>query len=474
MNSSDAREKCGLFGVFGRPDAAQLTYFGLHALQHRGQESAGIAVWDGDRISCHTGMGLVSDVFRPEVLRTLQGKAAIGHVRYSTTGSSRIENAQPLLRSYARGQVAVAHNGNLVNAQLLRDEYEAHGHIFTSTTDTEIVLHLLAKPSHQMKSDPLSHVLNHIQGSFSLVFLFEDAMVAARDAFGNRPLVLGRLPDGSHCVSSETCAFEIIGADYVREIEPGEIVTVDPHGVSSRFYLPRGDIRPAHCVFEHVYFAKQNSVVFGDNVHMIRRRLGAQLAVEGKVEADAVIPVPDSGSSAALGFSEASGIPLDLGFVRSHYLGRTFLHPDQKQRDMGVKMKLSVVQQAVQGKRLVVVDDSVVRGTTTRGKIRELRAHGAKEIHMRVSCPPIRHPCYYGIDFPTRTELLADNRNVEEIRRYLEVDSVVYLSLEGMLRCLSRPADNYCTACWSGKYPIPVDYQVNKFSMERDQGRLFV
>jgi amidophosphoribosyltransferase len=474
MLARDAREKCGLFGVFGRPDAVQLTYYGLHALQHRGQESAGIAAWDGTRITCHTGMGLVGEVFRPDVLRNLPGVSAIGHVRYSTTGSSRIENAQPILRSYARGQVAVAHNGNLVNAQLLRDEYEAHGHIFTSTTDTEVILHLLAKPSHQVKSDPLSHVLNHIQGSFSLLFLFEDALVAARDAVGNRPLALGRLPDGAYCVSSESCAFDIIGAEHVREVEPGEILTVDAQGLTSRYYLPREEVRPAHCVFEHVYFARQNSVLFGDNVHMVRRRLGAALAREGAVPADAVVPVPDSGSSAALGYSEESGIPLELGFVRSHYLGRTFLHPDQKQRDLGVKLKLSVVQQAIQGKRLVVVDDSVVRGTTTRGKIRELRAHGAREIHLRVSCPPIRHPCYYGIDFPTRGELLANERSIEDIRRYLEVDSVVYLSLERMLACLSRPPTHYCTACWSGKYPIPVDYQVNKFSMERDQGRLFV
>jgi len=474
MIEHEAREKCGLFGVYGRPDAVEQCYLGICSLQHRGQESAGIASADGRSITSHTGMGLVADVFRKrEDLERLRGHAAIGHVRYSTTGSSRAENAQPLLRTYARGQVAVAHNGNLVNAQLLRDEYEAHGHIFTSTTDTEVILHLLAKPGHQLKPDPLSHVLNHIQGSFSLLFLFEDSVVAARDPYGNRPLAIGKFPDGTWCFASETCAFEMVGAEFVREVEPGEIVTIVRSGLHARHFAHE-PVTPAHCVFEHVYFARPNSMVFGENVHLARKRMGAKLAQESHVPADCVIAVPDSGNSAALGYSIQSGVPMEFGFVRSHYVGRTFLHPTQSQRDLSVKLKLSVVKEAVEDRRIVVVEDSVVRGTTTRGKMGALRAAGAREIHLRISCPPIRHPCHYGIDFPTREELVANERSLDDLRDFLRVDSIAYISLDGMLECLAHPADHYCTACWSGKYPIPVHYQVNKFSLELNQARLFV
>ena len=471
----EKKEECGLFGIFGDPGAVQKTYFALHALQHRGQESAGIASSDGDCIQCYKGMGTVMRVFRSgaDTLDKLANPIAIGHVRYSTCGSSNVDNSQPLLAEYSRGQVAVAHNGNLINASLLRDEYEAYGSIFKSTCDTEIIVHLLAKPTHQSKPDPLGHVLNHLQGAYSLVFLFSDHIEAARDPFGVRPLCIGRTGDGHYCVASETCAIDAIGAKVIREIEPGEIVRLDKNGLHSRFFIRRGSIRPAHCLFEHVYFSKQNSYIFGENVHEFRKKLGRQLAKEHPADADVVIPVPDSGTSAAVGYASQSGIPFDMGLVRSHYVGRTFISPDQKLRELEVKLKLAIVHEVVRGKRIIVVDDSIVRGTTTRGKIRTLREAGAREIHMRVSCPPIRFPCYYGVDFPTKEELLANGRTLEQIKDFLEVDSVGYLSLEGMLSCAALPKDHYCTACWAGKYPIPVDIILNKFSMERYQLYMF-
>lgn len=469
------KEECGIFGIFGDPEAVQKTFFGLHSLQHRGQESAGIASSNGESIHCYAGMGHVSRVFRSGrgILERLNNPMAIGHVRYSTTGSTTPNNAQPFLSEYSRGQVAVAHNGNIINASLLRDEYEAYGHIFKSSNDTEIIVHLLAKPSHISKPDPLGHVLNHLQGSYSLLFLFPDRIEAARDPYGIRPLSLGRTKNGAYCVASETCAFDVIEADYIREIEPGEIVTLDSDGLHSRFFVTPGTVKPAHCIFEHVYFAKQSSIIFGENVHEVRKRCGRRLAQEHPVEADVVIPVPDSGTSAAIGYSLESGIPFDMGFVRSHYIGRTFISPSQALRDLEVKLKLTVVREAVRGKRVIVIDDSVVRGTTTKGKIRSLRQAGAKEIHLRVACPPVRCPCFYGVDFPTKEELLANQVPFSEISRALEADSVAYLSLEGLLRCVSLPADHYCTACWSGQYRIPISTQVNKFSLERHQMQLF-
>jgi len=471
----EKKEECGLFAIFGDPDAVEKTYVGLHALQHRGQESAGIASSNGEFIQCYKGMGTVRRVFRSgsDALERLKNPIAIGHVRYSTTGSSKVVNSQPLLAEYSRGQVAVAHNGNLINAGLLRDEYEAYGSIFKSTSDTEIIVHLLAKPSHQTKPDPLGHVLNHLQGAYSLVILFADHIEAARDPFGIRPLCIGRTEAGAYAIASETCALDAIGAEFVREVEPGEIVRLDRNGLHSRFFAPRGEITPAHCIFEHVYFAKQNSHIFGENVHELRKKFGRQLAREHPVKADVVIPVPDSGTSSAIGYAQESGIPFDMGLVRSHYVGRTFLSPEQKLREMEVKLKLAVIKEVVGGKRIVVVDDSIVRGTTTRGKIRTLREAGAEEIHMRVSCPPIRFPCYYGVDFPTCEELLANGRSLEEIAEFLEVDSVGYLSLEGMLSCAALPNDHYCTACWSGKYVVPIDIALSKFSMERYQLYMF-
>lgn len=472
---SDKKEACGLFGIFGDSESVQKVYLALHSLQHRGQESAGIASSDGDQIHCFTGMGHVSRVFRTErgILEKLANPTAIGHVRYSTTGSSNPMNAQPFFSEYSQGQVAVAHNGNLINATLLRDEYEAYGHIFKSTNDTEIIVHLLAKPTHVGKEDPLGHVLNHLQGAYSLLFLFPDRIEAARDPFGIRPLCIGRTATGSYCAASETCALDAIGAEYIRDVEPGEIVTLEKDGIKSRFFVEAGSVKPAHCIFEHVYFAKQSSLIFGENVHEVRKQSGIRLAQEYPVEADVVTPVPDSGTSAAIGYSHESGIPFDMGFVRSHYVGRTFISPTPDLRALAVKLKLAVVKEIVDGKRVVVVDDSIVRGTTTKGKIRSLREAGAKEIHMRVACPPIRHPCFYGVDFPTHEELLANQRDMEQIKDFLEVDSIGYISLEGLLSCASLPADHYCTACWSGDYRIPVKTVVNKFSMERNQMDLF-
>jgi len=487
--ASEKKENCGLFGIFGDAKAVEKTYFGLHSLQHRGQESAGIASSDGKTIQCYTGMGTVRRVFRAgsDILEKLSGRPkrdkgrlgtpsnpiAIGHVRYSTTGTSKSINSQPMLSEYSRGQVAVAHNGNLVNASRLRDEYEAYGSIFKSTSDTEIITHLLAKPTHVSRPDPLAHMLEHLVGAYSLLFLFADRIEAARDPYGIRPLCIGQTDEGCYVVASESCALDAIGARFVREVEPGEIVGFDKEGLSSRFFVPAGSVTPAHCIFEHIYFAKQNSTFFGENVHEFRKKLGRELAKEHPVDADVVIPVPDSGTSAAIGYAEQSEIPFDMGFVRSHYVGRTFISPDQKLRELEVKLKLQVVNEVVEGRRVVVVDDSIVRGTTTRGKIRALREAGAKEIHMRVSCPPLRFPCFYGIDFPTKEELLANGRDFEQIRDFLEVDSVGYMSLEGLLSCAVLPAEHYCTACWSGEYKIPIDVAVNKFIMERYQLQMF-
>ena len=470
----EKKEKCGVFGIMGPTDAVERCYYGLYALQHRGQESAGIAATDGHTISAHTGLGLVADVFNKSVLKELTGSGAIGHVRYSTAGSNRKCNAQPILEEYIDGQVAVANNGNLINAALLRSEYQKFGHIFYSTSDTEIVIHMLAKPTHQEKPDPLAHVLNHLQGAFSFVFLFRDRLEACRDPWGFRPLVIGKTRDGYYCVASETCALSSIQATFVREVEPGEIITVDITGtkLTSRYFTTSRP-EPAHCAFEHVYFASPSSFLFGDTVVNVRQKMGRQLAIESPVDADIVIPIPDSGRSAALGYSKQSGIPFEEGIVPNRYVGRSFIQPSQAMRDLAVQMKLIVIPDVVRGKRVIVVEDSIVRGTTTRGKILALRRAGAKEIHMRVSCPPIRHPCFYGIDFPTPTELIANGRSVDQIREFIEVDSLAYLSIEGMLGALGKPPGHYCTACWSGRYPIPVDSSVSKFGLERHQLKMF-
>lgn len=464
-----------MFGVWGRPDAARLAYLALFAQQHRGQESAGIAVTDGRELRGMTGMGLVSEVFDEDSLARLERTnpmAAVGHVRYSTAGGSIACNAQPLVQSYIDGQVAVAHNGNLVNGAALRHRFEESGHIFMSTSDTEVIIHILASPEQQRAVDPLAATLRRLQGAFSLVFLFPDRVEAARDPWGWRPLVLGWMPSGHYVVASETVALDVLGASFVREIEPGEIVRIDAEGVHSRRFADVAD-RPAYCVFEHVYFANPASSVFGQNVQLTREMLGAALAAEAPVAADWVMPMPDSGRSAANGYARASGIPYREGIVPNRYVGRTFIKPTQEERKAAVRLKLAIISEVVRGKRLVVVDDSIVRGTTTRLKMDQLRSAGAKEIHLRISCPPIRHPCHFGVDFATREQLVAHDRTVEDVRQYLGVDSLHYLSLEGMLSCMQRLPSHYCTACYSGDYRIDVDHPVTHEFLQREQLPMF-
>lgn len=475
----EVKHKCGVFGVWGAGSssqngdicqAAHLAYTALYAQQHRGQESAGIAVSDGEHLGARVGMGLVGEVFTPDSLSKLTGRAAIGHNRYSTTGSSRPCNAQPLLREYIGGQVALGHNGNLINAALLRKLYEERGHMFQTSTDTEVILALLAS-HHLSHEDPLVEALKHLQGAYSLVFLFHDRIEAVRDPWGWRPLVLGETADGQPCVASETVALDAIGARYIREIDPGEIVTLSDDGVVTRRFADAQT--PAHCIFEHIYFANPSSNLFGQNVQMVRERLGAELAREAPVTADYVIPMPDSGRSASLGYARQSAIEYREGIVPNRYVGRTFIQPTQAQRNMAVQIKHNVVAEVVADKRIIVVDDSIVRGTTTRGKMAQLRRAGAKEIHLRISCPPIKYPCHFGIDFPDPSKLIAHERSVEQIREFLDVDSLHFLSLEGMLRCVNRPAEHYCTACWSGKYRINVEHPVSKLDLERHQMRMF-
>lgn len=466
----EKKEKCAVFGVWGPSDSAQRVFTGLYAQQHRGQESSGIAVTDGRKLNGHVGMGLVPEVFGGDVLSRLKGKAGIGHNRYSTTGSSSAANAQPLMEGYIGGQVAVAHNGNLINAQLLRHEYEQRGHIFHTSTDTEVIIHLLAS-HHLSKIDPLVEALQHLQGAYSLVFLFPDRIEAVRDPWGWRPLVLGKTEDGHYCVASETVALDALGAKLVREVEPGEIVTLSDDGVASRGFAE--EQTPAHCIFEHVYFANPSSKVFGDTVQIVREKLGERLAVESPVKADYVVPMPDSGRSAALGYARASGIPYREGIVPNRYVGRTFIKPTTAQRNSAVQLKLNVVPDVISGKRIVIVDDSIVRGTTTRGKMAQLRRAGAREIHLRISCPPIRHACYFGIDFPDPSELIANERTVEQIREFLGVDTLHFLSLDGMLACVSKPKEHYCTACFSGKYRLNVDRPVSKLDLEQHQLKMF-
>lgn len=478
----EKKEKCGVFGVWGHPEAAHLSYLGLYAQQHRGQESAGIAVTDGVVIEGHTGMGLVSEVFQSRTLEQLgqfatgSGTGAIGHNRYSTSGGSKTCNAQPLIETTAAGQVALAHNGNMVNAAAMRAEFSKRGHIFHTTSDTEVIIHLLASPEQAQSADPLAATLRRLQGAFSLVFLFPDRIEVARDPWGWRPLVLGEITaeDGRTCfvAASETVALDVVGARFIREVEPGEIVTISDEGVSSRRFAQPAQ-RPAYCVFEHVYFASPASVVFGQNVQTAREAMGAQLAREAPVDADYVMPMPDSGRSAASGFARASGIPYREGIVPNRYVGRTFIKPTQAERRSAVKLKLNVIGEIVRGRKLVIVDDSIVRGTTTREKMRQIREAGAAEIHVRISCPPIQHPCYFGVDFATREQLIAHARTIDQIREFIEVDSLSYLSLDGLLSVMSHPSNDYCTACFSGEYRIDVEHQLTGEFVSKEQIRMF-
>ncbi len=457
------KDECGVFGTWalGRSDeAANFTYLGLHALQHRGQESAGIVSTDGHALHVHRGMGLVADIFTADVLAKLPGGAAIGHVRYSTSGASQLKNAQPIAIQYAGGAVAVAHNGNLVNAEALRSELEAQGSIFQTTSDTEVILHLMARvrPERVSPGSTEHHVaavraaLQRVSGAFSLLFLTERSMIGARDRYGFRPLVIGKMK-GSWVLASETTALDLIEAEYVREVEPGEIIVVDDKGLrSERIDSAPRQRRLGRCVFEHIYFARPDSILFGRSVHEVRSSFGAELARTHPVEADVVIAVPDSGVPAAIGFARASGIPYDVGLVRSHYIGRTFIEPQQSIRHFGVKLKLNAVRGVLAGKRVVVVDDSIVRGTTSRKIVKMIRDAGAKEIHLRISSPPTAWPCYYGIDTPTRQELIAASHSIEEIAKYVTADSLGYLSLDGLYAALGEAREGFCDACFTGEY----------------------
>ena len=473
---------CGIFGIYDHEEAARLAYLGLYALQHRGEESAGIVASDGKKAFYHRGMGLVGDVFNEKILEILKGHIAIGHNRYSTTGSSTIKNAQPFFAEFKKGPLALAHNGNLTNADGLREELENTGAIFQSTMDSEVIVHLLARGGNMSIEDNLTSTLSRLVGSYSLVIMMNGTLVGARDPRGWRPLCLGKMGD-SYILASETCALDLLQAEYVRDIEPGEIVLINKDGLRS--LKPFAPQKINHCIFEYIYFARPDSRVFGHSVDQARKELGRQLAREYPTcrshadrhsresgnpgndasitasagmtaKADFVMAIPDSGNCAALGYAAQSGLPYEIGMIRNHYIGRTFIQPSQATRDFKVKVKLNPIKEMLNGKRIVVVEDSIVRGTTSKSRIDTLRAAGAKEIHMMISCPPLTHPCFFGIDFPTKKELIASSKSIEEIRKFIGVDSLNYLSLEGMLKCSPIPPANFCHACFDGAYPIPV------------------
>ncbi|RPI97834.1 MAG: amidophosphoribosyltransferase, partial [Chloroflexi bacterium] len=460
---------CGVFGVFGHANAAELTYYGLYALQHRGQESAGIVTYDGQSFHTHKGMGLVPQVFKGSALQELPGNMAIGHTRYSTTGSSHLRNAQPLTVDCARGQIAIAHNGNLTNAAWLREELEARGSIFQTTVDSEIILHLMAQPVHNGNQGPnLLHAVRRIEGAFSLVLLTEKELIGVRDPHGFRPLCIGRL-DKAFVLASETCSLDLIHAKFVRDVQPGEIVVINEAGLQSLQAFPSHEKR-AFCIFEYIYFARPDSTIANRNVYQVRVEMGKQLARERPIDADVVVPVPDSGNCAALGYSLESGIPFEMAFVRNHYVGRSFLQPTQLIRDFDVRVKLNLIKELVKDKRVIVVDDSIVRGTTCKARVNNLKEAGAKEVHVLVSCPPHMHPCVYGIDFPDRSKLMAANYSLEQIRTYLNADSLYYLSQEGLVKATGLPQNSFCMACYDGKYPVPYDPGVDKHTIERRNG----
>ena len=444
---------CGVFGIYGHPNAAELTYYGLYALQHRGQESAGIVSSDGHQFRTHKGMGLVSQIFNGDVLHGLVGKMAVGHTRYSTTGSSHLRNAQPLTVDCARGQIAIAHNGNLTNASQLREELENRGSIFQTTVDSEIILHLMAQPSLNGHTNNLIETVRRIEGAFSLVIMTENELIGVRDPHGFRPLSIG-IVDGAYVLASETCAFDLIHAKFVRDVEPGEIVIINKDGIKSVQAFPEQE-RRAFCIFEYVYFARPDSTIANRNVYRVRVEMGRQLARENPVEADIVVPVPDSGNYAALGYSQEAGIPYEIAFIRNHYVGRSFLQPSQLIRDFNVRVKLNLIPELVKDKRVVIVDDSIVRGTTCKARVNTLKEAGAKEVHVRVSCPPHMNPCVYGIDFPDRNKLMAANYSIDEIRKYLNADSLAYLSQDGMVNATGLKKESFCMACYDGNYPVP-------------------
>jgi amidophosphoribosyltransferase len=458
LNSDKLREECGVVAIYAHPEAEKLAYLGLHALQHRGQESAGIVTSDGMSLHVHKAMGLVADIFTEETLAKIPGNLAIGHTRYSTAGDSALLNAQPIMVQSNKGSMALAHNGNLVNAPEIRARLEAQGSIFQTNSDTEVIVHLIALSREQTLPEAMADSLRRVEGAFSLVMISPDRIFAARDPRGFRPLAMGRIPavpgekQDTIVFASETCAFDLVGATFERDVKPGELVVIGPEGITSRFYSPTA--AQSSCIFEHVYFSRPDSRVFGRPVQESREELGRQLAREAPVEADIVVPVPDSGVTAAMGYSAESGIPFRFGLIRNHYVGRTFIEPRQSVRDFGVKLKLNPVRSLLGGKRVILIDDSIVRGTTSKKIVRMIRNAGAKEVHMRISCPPTMSPCFYGVDTPSRKELIAANKSVEEIREFIGADTLSYLSVEGLKQaCGDGDKTTYCTACYTGVYP---------------------
>ena len=461
------RDECGLFGIYGHPEAAKLTYFGLYSLQHRGQESAGIAVAQNKDIELRKSMGLVSDVFNMDMMEKLKGKSAIGHVRYSTTGSSNVSNAQPFVVRHNKKAYGVAHNGNMVNAHELKNELEESGSIFQTTMDSEIFLHLFVKNIKNGFEKALINTISKVKGAFSIVLLTgKGEIIGLKDPNGFRPLCLGRLNTGNYVLASESCALDLVEAEYIRELDPGEIVIINEKGIRSIKHKVQVD--PSFCVFELIYFARPDSTIFGQNIYQIRKAHGKRLAMESPVEADLVMPFPDSGTYAALGYSEASGIPFEMAIIRNHYVGRTFIQPTQNMRDFGARVKLNPVKNLLKGKDIIIIEDSIIRGTTVKTRVKSLRELGVKRIHMRVSAPAHRFPCHYGIDFSTKGELIAAKKSIEELRKFLDLDSLHYLSIEGLMEAtdIKEPEKNLCKACFDGCYPVGFDKGLSKNCLE--------
>ena len=446
-------EECGVVGVYGHPEAANLVYLGLYALQHRGQESAGIVASTHSKMHLELGMGLVADIFDPGRLLKLPGPLAIGHNRYSTAGKSELVNAQPCMINYAAGSLALAHNGNLVNAQTIRKELGSKGAIFQSTNDSEVIVHLMAQAKSENFVDRAAEALRQVSGAYSLVLMTENELLAARDPHGFRPLCLGKL-DGAYIIASETCVMDLIEAEFIREVEPGELILINENGLQS--FFPFKKVESKYCVFEHIYFARPDSFLFGEHVYTARKEMGRAMAQESPADADLIVPVPDSGVVSAMGFAEESGIPFEMGLIRNHYVGRTFIEPQSQIRNFGVKLKLNAVKNLISGKRLAIIDDSIVRGTTSRKIVKMLLEAGAKEVHLRISSPPILHSCFYGIDTPHKEELIAHTHSLEETRKYLGADSLEYLSIKKMLEVLQNGKNKFCSACFDGNYPVPI------------------
>ena len=463
LRSERPRDECGIFAIYGHEEASKMAYFGIYALQHRGQESAGIVSSDGEQVFEHKAMGLVPDIFNEQILETLKGDIALGHVRYSTTGSSQLVNAQPFRIQYAGKSIAIGHNGNLVNARQIRSELEETGSIFQSSMDSEIVLHLAAKGMKNGLEEAMLQAMNRVRGAYSMVIMTEDSLIAIRDPNGFRPLCLGQL-NSSYIVASETCALDLVEATYVRDIEPGEILIINRNGLKS--VMMKAPARKAQCIFELIYFARPDSNVFGQNVYLFRKKQGELLADEFPQKTDLVMPFPDSGNYAAIGYTQSSGIPMEMGVIRNHYVGRTFIQPSQSMRDFGVKVKLNPVKELLRSRSVLIIEDSIIRGTTAKTRIRTLRNIGAREIHMLVSCPPHRFPCHYGIDFSTRGELIAAQKSVEEIRHFIGLDSLGYLHIDNLVKATDIPRNDLCLACFDGKYPVPIDDAASKYCFE--------